>query len=206
MKSKWEKIQELYKNKYTKPLLFFGFYFIFFTVIIVTFAFSPSTSNNDITEKNLWDDITNNYEYLYEIETSNNIITLEGKHYGNKNLLTKKINDDVTDEIYIFYNDMYIKSSNEWIINNNYELVDDAFDNRLLSIDYIKSLVGDSEKINSITNFDESITDKYQFGNINIEVISSNNELRKIKLYLPLYKINLQYKNINRVQDFVVEK
>jgi hypothetical protein len=206
MKSKWEKIKKLYNNKYTKPLLFFGFYFIFFAVIISAFSSFKSTSNNNIKEKNLWDDVTNNYEYLYEVDTSDIIITLEGKRYGNKNLLTKKINNKITDEIYTFYNDMYIKSGNEWINSNDYVLVDISFDNRLLNIDYIKSLIGDSEKINSTTNFDESISDTYQFGNISIEVISSNNELKRISLSYPLYKVILQYKNINKVQDFVVKK
>jgi UDP-N-acetylmuramate-alanine ligase len=45
-----------------------------------------------------------------------------------------------------------------------------------------------------------------KFNNINIEVTSANNNLNKISLSLPLYKVTMQYKNINKVKDFVVEK
>jgi hypothetical protein len=205
MKSKWERIKELYNNKYTKPLLFFGFYIIFFTIIIVAFS-TVDRSNNHIVESNPWDYITNNYEYLYEIDSNNNIITLEGKHYGNKNLFDKKVNNVLTDEVYTFYNDIYVKSNSEWINNNNYVLVSDLFDNKYMDINYIKSLIVDAELMNSTTSFDESITETYKINDLNIEVVSVNNEIKKITLVLPLYKIILQYKNINRVQDFVVEK
>jgi hypothetical protein len=205
MKSKWERIKELYNNKYTKPLLFFGFYIIFFTIIIVAFS-TVDRSNNHIVESNPWDYITNNYEYLYEIDSNNNIVTLEGKQYGNKNLFNKKVNNVLTDEVYTFYNDIYVKSNSEWINNNNYVLVSGSFDNKYMDINYIKSLIVDAELMNSTTNFDESITETYKINDLNIEVVSVNNEIKKITLVLPLYKIILQYKNINRVQDFVVEK
>jgi hypothetical protein len=205
MKSKWERIKELYNNKYTKPLLFFGFYIIFFTIIIVAFS-TVDRSNNHIVESNPWDYITNNYEYLYEIDSNNNIVTLEGKQYGNKNLFNKKVNNVLTDEVYTFYNDIYVKSNSEWINNNNYVLVSGSFDNKYMDINYIKSLIVDAELMNSTTDFDESITETYKINDLNIEVVSVNNEIKKITLVLPLYKIILQYKNINRVQDFVVEK
>lgn len=39
-----------------------------------------------------------------------------------------------------------------------------------------------------------------------IEVINENNVLKKVIMSFPSYNIKLQFKNINQVNDFVVEK
>ena len=76
---KLEKLKKLSKSKYFKPLIFFGFYFVFFTVIIV--SMSPSNYQAEKEEKieTKWQDIKNNYEYLYEIEKDDQVVILEGK-------------------------------------------------------------------------------------------------------------------------------
>jgi hypothetical protein len=202
----FEKIKELWKNKYTKPLLFFGFYIIFF---IFLFAVSSPVDSTIVDEdkKNAWDNINNNYEYLYTIEFSdNNIITLEGKKFGNKCLYDKKINDVFDSQIYTFYDEVSKKIDNTWTSINDLVIVSDNFDNNLLDIKYIKDLILDSELTNSTTNFDGSKNETYQFSNIKISVTSEESVLKKIVLFHPLYKVTLQYRNINKVKDFVVEK
>ena len=106
-----EKLKEISKTRYFKPLLFFGFYFVFFAVIIATMQPSSNPINNEKGVNSNWKDITNNYEYLYEIETEESVITLEGKKYNNKNLFTKKTNDIIDSEVYTFYEKTSIKKT-----------------------------------------------------------------------------------------------
>ena len=206
MKWDWKKIKELSKNKYTKPIFFFGFYFLFFAIIIAVSSVNGNVEE-DTTEKNGWDDINSNYEYLYEIQTNDyKTITLEGKTFGNKNILTKKIDSVIDSEIYEFYDEIYIKKDNIWTASNDVILVDESLDERLLNVNYLKNLIVDAELINSTINFDNSKSDVYQFGNININVKSEENTLKSIYITNQTYKILLQYRNIDEVKDFVVEK
>lgn len=209
---KWDKdkLKAILKNKYTKSVLFFGFYFVFFMVILS--MMSPNdVSEGEKTNINMWDNITNNYEYLYEIKLSDNqIISMEGKKYNNKNLFTKSVNGIVDSEVYIFYDDISIKKDGIWSDGNSFGIIDYIFDEKYLDIDYIiryiKELVADSELIDSKTNFDESRSDIYKFGNLDIEVISSQNILKKVTIIEPACTLAIQYRNINNVKDFVVEK
>jgi hypothetical protein len=166
---------------------------------------NSNTDNN--TSKDMWENINSNYEYLYEIKNSDNqIISLEGKKYGHKNLFIKKIDGTVDNEIYIFYDDLMIKKDNAWTSVNDFEMVDNTFDERYLDTAYIKRLIDDSELMDSETNFDGSKSDHYEFGSLDIEIISESNDLKRIMITEPLYQIILQYRNINHVKDFVVEK
>lgn len=206
MKSKWDKLKELSKNKYTKPIVFFGFYFIFFSVILAIASLN-NNQKQEVEEKSMWDMIGNNYEYLYNIDSNNNlIISLEGKRYNNKELFNIKVDGVKNEEIYRFYDDIFVKVDNAFIQNEKFILISEFFDKNYFDINYIKNMVADAELMDSKTNFDGSKSDVYVFGNITIEVINSNDNLLKILITDPLYKIAMQYKNINRVKDFVVEK
>lgn len=204
---KLEKLKKLSKSKYFKPLIFFGFYFVFFTVIIV--SMSPSNYQAEKEEKieTKWQDIKNNYEYLYEIEKDDQVVILEGKKHNNKNLFTKKVNDDLEAEVYVFYNDISIKTEDDkWEKVDDFILVDESFNEKLLDINYLKEIIEDSEFISKNTNFDESISEKYKYNDIKLEVIHENNILRKITFSIPSYNIELQYKKIGELKNFVVEK
>lgn len=205
MKFNWQKIKEFSKSKYGKPLLFFGFYFIFFAIVF-SLPINNNADKNNNSDKDILDKISNNYEYLYVIETSSGqTIELEGKKFNHKNLFAKKIDNNIDDEVYIFYDEVKVKKDSEWISNNSFVLVDESFDENLLNISYLKLLIADSEKMDSKTNFDGTKSDFYQFGNINIEVISANYILQKINVLQDRLSIKLQYRNINSVKDFVVE-
>ena len=204
---KLEKLKKLSKSKYFKPLIFFGFYFVFFTVIIV--SMSPSNYQAEKEEKieTKWQDIKNNYEYLYEIEKDDQVVILEGKKYNNKNFFTKKVNDDLEAEVYVFYNDISIKTEDDkWKKVDDFILVDESFNEKLLDINYLKEIIEDSEFISKNTNFDESISEKYKYNDIKLEVTHENNILRKITFSIPSYNIELQYKKIGELKNFVVEK
>jgi hypothetical protein len=169
---------------------------------------SPNaTPNVNNVEDNMWDNITNNYEYLYEIKMPNDqIISFEGKKYGHKNLFMKKINNVIGSEVYIFYNDVFVKKDDIWVEDNT-DAIKYAFDERYLDIEYIKLLIADAELMESKTNFDGSNSDIYVYNNLNIDVLSEKNVIEKISILdSSLYQITLQYKNINQVEDFVVEK
>jgi len=75
-----------------------------------------------------------------------------------------------------------------------------------LDINRLKIIISDAELISTVNNFDGTKSENYTFDNLNIEVISENNVLKKILIKTDIYNINLQYKNINEVKDFVVEK
>lgn len=206
MKLNMGKFKELWGNKYAKSLLFFGFYLIFFAVVLTVFR-PTETPGDNTEEKSIWDNINTNYEYLYEIEFSDNqTVTLEGKKYNNKDQFIKKVNDVIDSEVYMFYAEIYVKSNEEWAISDTFILTNDTFNNQYFDIKYIKLLIADSELIDSTTNFDGSKNEFYTFGNLNIEVVSEGSVLKKITVTDPLYKLTLQYKNINKVIDFVVEK
>jgi hypothetical protein len=205
MKEKWDKLKELSKNKYTKPLVFFGFYFVFFSVLLSLAAqYTPKVEN--VVEHDLWGDITDNYEYLYEVKTNDNqTIKLEGKRYNNKEIFTKKVNDILDSEIYIYYDKLSVKKDNVWLASPEFVLIDDSFNDQYFDLAYIKLLIADSEHMDSIDNFNGSKSDIYVFNKINIEVISEEEVLQRILISTPLYELDLQYKNINEVDDFVVK-
>lgn len=208
MKFNKDKIKEFMKSRYGKPLIFFGFYFIFFAFVLLLLRPSGTVANDiDENTTNVLNNIVNNYEYRYDVTLADGqVITLEGKKYNNKSLFTKMINDITDSEIYNFYDDTYVKNGDKWVPNGTYVLIDQGFNNQYFDIDYLKTLIADAELIDSKTNFDDTKSDFYEFGNIAIEVVRDKKAIKKIDIIDPLYKINMQYKNINEVKDFVVEK
>jgi hypothetical protein len=207
MKWNLEEIKKFFKSKYAKPILFFGFYFFFFTIIIFSFSTTNNSEIKNNNEKNIWSNISNNYEYLYEINVIDSVnIKLEGKRYNNKNLFTRKVNDEDSKQIYTFYDAIYINDNDKWLLNNDFVIVDTSFDNKLLDLVYIKKLLDDIEPFKTENNFDGSIRDTYITDSKNIIVVRTNNDIEKIEISYGLFDISLQYRNMNKVKDFVVEK
>ena len=85
-------------------------------------------------------------------------------------------------------------------------MIDESFDDRLLDINHLKTIIEQAELIDTKNNFDESISEIYKYNDMEIEVINENNVLKKVIMSFPSYNIKLQFKNINQVNDFVVEK
>ncbi len=200
---KFKDIKEKLSNKYIKALIFFGFYLIFFIVLFA--SMSPNTTPNTEEEKDMWEEISNNYEFRYDIAFSDNLITLEGKRYNNKELFTRKIDNVLDKEIYRFYDDFSIKVADKFEKADQLILVDDKFNNNLLDISYIERIINDGELIKSATNFDGSLVDSYLFNNTAIDVLSENKKIKRIDINDGDYKVSLQYKNINKVKDFTVD-
>lgn len=195
--------KEILDNQYTKPLLFFGFYFFFFLFL---FSFI-NIDKIDINEenKNSWKNINNNYKYKYEITNNDNIVILEGKKYNNKELFIKEINGIKEAEYYRFYNDFYIKEDKYKKLEVFY-YVDESFDHNLIDINYIKTITIESNLINKETNIDKTISEIYETDNIKIEIITENDILQMVKINKDNYIILLQYIDIDKIEDFVVEK
>ena len=220
----WEKIKmlnEKRKNKYFKAIIFFSFYFIFFLAIILLSSINNNVNENNNKNKNngpeikdKWEVINNNFEYLYQIkikdENNNDLnITLEGKKYKNKNLFTKHINDELYGMIYIYYDEVKIKKENDWEKVEYFDLVYPDFNENLIDISYLKTIIKEASLINKETNFDESIIENYKYlinenEEINISVLTKNNLITTITITGSDYELILQYKNINKVEDVIV--
>jgi hypothetical protein len=214
MKDKIKALREKLKKKYMKAIIFFIFYFLFFLFIVVI-----SKSDNDIEEKeniddveynDKWLDLNNNYEFYYDINIfDNENIVLQGKRYQNKNLFTKYINGEKDNIIYTFYDNIYLNQNGIWEENNNFELIKKDFNYNLIDINYIKQIVNDAIFIEEINNFDETVEEKYLYSkeginDINIVVVSLNEKITKIKLETINLYLVLQFKNINEVENFVI--
>ncbi|MDD3048601.1 MAG: hypothetical protein PHQ89_01245 [Bacilli bacterium] len=210
-----KKVKEMPGNKYTKALAFFGFYAIFFIMI---FVLSSKALNNEDTnkedetktvEKTKWELLTNNFEYLYNINiTENNKvinITEEGKKYNNKNYFVKKINGAIDSYVYTYYDDVYLKIDDEYIKTDNYIYVYNNFNNKLINLEYLKTLIIKTNFKEKTTNFDESINEKYVVDNIEINVVTIDDLVSSISVKTTNVDIILQYKNINKVADFVID-
>jgi len=204
---KLKDLKEKWQGKYFKTIAFFVFYFFFFAFVILLFSNESDTDKTAVKEVNMFDSISNNYEYSYSIsKTDGSFVNLSGKKYNNKSLFTIFKTNEKSVDIYKFYDQMSIKTDNEWIDVSSYILVDENFNENLLDINRLKIIISDAELISTVNNFDGTKSENYTFDNLNIEVISENNVLKKILIKTDIYNINLQYKNINEVKDFVVEK
>lgn len=204
---KLKDLKEKWQGKYFKTIAFFVFYFFFFTFVLIFYPNRSDTVKTEVKQVNILDSISNNYEYSYSVSKEENIIAnLSGKKYNNKSLFTINKPGEKVVEIYQFYNQKSIKIDNIWNNVSSYVLVDDSFNENLLDINRLKIMISDAELISTVNNFDGTKSENYTYDNLNIEVISENNILKKIIIKNNIYNIVLQYKNINKVKDFVVEK
>jgi hypothetical protein len=207
MKWNLEEIKKFLKSKYAKPILFFGFYFIFFTIVLLSFSPTSNGDNKNDGEKSIWSNIGSNYEYLYKININDSSsIKLEGKRYNNKNLFTRTVNDEESMQIYTFYDDIYINDNDDWLLKNDFVIVDASFDNELLDLIYIKNLLADIEPFSTENNFDGSISKTYVTDGKNITVVSMDKNIKRIEISYGIFDASLEYRNINKLKDFVVER
>lgn len=204
---KLKDLKEKWQGKYFKTIAFFVFYFFFFTFVLIFYPNRSDTVKTEVKQVNILASIYNNYEYSYSVSKEENIIVnLSGKKYNNKSLFTINKPGEKVVEIYQFYNQKSIKIDNIWNKVSSYVLVDNSFNENLLDINRLKIMISDAELISTVNNFDGTKSENYTYDNLNIEVISENNILKKIIIKNNIYNIVLQYKNINKVKDFVVEK
>lgn len=137
-------------------------------------------------------------------------ITFLGKKYVNKDVYNKYVNTVLDSTVYTFYDKAYIKQDKTWIKQDNFVKVYPSFDNNLIDLKYIKSIRTKASLINTINNFDGTTEEDYTYttdtnSQITFSVTFKANTISKITVKASNVDIALQYKNINQVQDFVVE-
>lgn len=195
-------IKEKLENKYIKAAVFFGFYLLFFGFF---FLFTSSPENKPIvkTEKH-WTDIKKIYEYeavIKDLQTEE-AIKITGKRFFNKNLFTKG-----EDEVYYFYDEIYLKNEDDLFEKiNNYEMVSETFNDEYLDINLLKEKLTEDKQIDKVINFDESETTKYIVNDEEYLITSNQGVLKEIKIITKDYLIEIKYKNIDKVEDFIVKK
>lgn len=195
-------IKEKLENKYIKAGAFFGFYLLFFGFFFL-FTSSPETKPIEKIEKQ-WTDIKKIYEYeavIKDLQTEEEI-TITGKRFFNKNLFTKG-----EDKVYYFYGEIYLENEDgKFEKVDEYEMVSETFNDEYLDISIIKEKLTEDKQIDKVINFDESETTKYIVNDEEYLITSNNDVLKELKITTKDYLINIKYKNIDNVEDFVVEK
>ena len=96
-KINFRKIYEYVRDPKNKPVLFFGFYFVFFLVLAILFRMSPNTTNVKTTNKtpksehyyNLGKIEDANYHFKYDYNINNVITSFEGDRNGVRQLFTR---------------------------------------------------------------------------------------------------------------------
>lgn len=198
-----EKIKELLKNKYIKAGTFFGFYLLFFGFFFIISASTPEPKPITKIEKH-WTDIKKIYEYeavIKDLKTAEQI-KITGKRFFNKNLFTKG-----EDEVYYFYNEIYLKNENGIFEKiDKYEIISETFNDEYLDINIIKAKLTEDKQKDKIINFDESETIKYVVDTEEYYITSDKDVLKDMKIITKDYLIEIKYKNIDKVEDFIVKK
>lgn len=149
-------IKELWSNKKTRALVFFGFYFIFFLVISILFRISPSVDNS-VTQENsdfnvslILDNfekyVKNDYKYSFMINNDN--ITIDVKD-GVKNIY--------------YQGNKYILISNKFYLETEYSLElinqNEIFPDILLNVVNIEDLIKELE--NLTVRYDSVISENF---------------------------------------------
>ncbi|MFA5696181.1 MAG: hypothetical protein WC917_01810 [Bacilli bacterium] len=198
-----KRIKELLENKYIKAGAFFGFYLLFFGFFFLLSVSKPETKPIEKIEKH-WTDIKKIYEYEAVIKNlqTEETITITGKRFFNKNLFTKG-----KDKVYYFYGEIYLENEDgKFEKVDEYEMVSEKFNDEYLDISIIKEKLTEDKQKDKVINFDESETIKYVVDTEEYYITSNNDVLKELKIITKDYLINIKYKNIDNVEDFVVEK
>jgi len=203
-----------FQSSYSKELLFFGFYFIFFAFLILL-----GLNNKDLVWKN-YDKkeeagneekeniILDNYEFLWEIkfkeESNIDKLLLEGKRYHDIFLFYKYIDGLYEGEFYLEKDHLKIKLE-EGLEDYEKELIKADFNNRWLDVNYIKEYIKEGDFIEKFERFDGTISKKYKIDdNFFITLSSKKDGIEEIIVDNILFDIFLQYKNVNKVIDFSI--
>ncbi len=93
MKKVLEIIKELRKTPRGKAVLFFGFYFIFFFVLILMIRTSPKNPSMPIEEEKetfpIANYLTKKYQFIYTIQENQKEEVYQGKKFENRSLFQK---------------------------------------------------------------------------------------------------------------------
>lgn len=93
LSSNMEKIKEFMGDSRKRAILFFAFYFVFFSILIVMVRTAPvkeenkEKPNDTKLEENQEKEV--NYQFIYTIEEENRLTIYEGKAYHNKESFTE---------------------------------------------------------------------------------------------------------------------
>lgn len=139
---KWlEKIKEIKEQKNCKAILFFGFYMIFFLVLILTIKFSekrplPSADEYEKGSKYTFylDNIAgNNYHYVYTITQDGVKYEYDGVKYNEQELFKFNLKDYYrNDDNFFINNGIWLKNESPYVydkfldINNVAQIIEAA--------------------------------------------------------------------------------
>lgn len=170
-----EKISEFLKSPKSKPVLFFGFYFIFFLVLALLFRMTPATPKNQVPQArpkhyyNLGKLEDGNFHFDYKYNINNIMYTYTGDQNGVRQIFSRSSNNVVED--YYGYTNLFMQKQNGvWNKCNNpyvfYEFLD---------VNNIKKILSKATFMSKTEFQDESKSYTYQISTSTLEKIISNN-------------------------------
>ena len=86
------------------------------------------------------------------------------------------------------------------------EIISETFNDEYLDINIIKAKLTEDKQKDKIINFDESETIKYVVDTEEYYITSDKDVLKDMKIITKDYLIEIKYKNIDKVEDFIVKK
>ena len=178
-KINFRKIYEYVRDPKNKPVLFFGFYFIFFLVLAILFRMSPNTTNIKTTNKtpksehyyNLGKIEDANYHFKYDYNVNNGLTSFEGDRNGIRQLFTRKFGDTLNN-FYGYRNLFMMENNNTWEKCDSPYVLSELFD-----VSVIREIL-DKATFMSKTEFqNKRYSYNYNISTTTLEKIINNNSI-----------------------------
>ena len=217
------KIQEFRKKSYGNSILFFGFYLIFFIIVIALIRTSPAKKDVEYQKNNMvgiTSILNKNYSFSYKVVLDNNTYLYKGDRlgdnlsftYNEKEYFQNNSNTYIKEENWIsienpikfkyFFNEENL----EKILNNLYYESNTTYESGKIVYNFLIS----SNSLNSLIDNNETDYDEIP----NKVTISVNNDIESISFDLDSYckinklcnnslKINIDYDNYNGVKEII---
>ncbi len=217
------KIQEFRKKSYGNSILFFGFYLIFFIIVIALIRTSPAKKDVEYQKNNMvgiTSILNKNYSFSYKVVLDNNTYLYKGDRlgdnlsftYNEKEYFQNNSNTYIKEENWIsienpikfkyFFNEANL----EKILNNLYYESNTTYESGKIVYNFLIS----SNSLNSLIDNNETDYDEIP----NKVAISVNNDIESISFDLDSYckinklcnnslKINIDYDNYNGVKEII---
>ncbi len=180
-KINFKKIFEYIKNPKNRPVLFFGFYFVFFVVLAILFRTSPSPKDtSQATDKNIpksehyynlgkIEDA--NYHFKYEYNINNIVTSFEGDKNGVRQLFTRTVGG-VSNNFYGYRNLYMMFDNNTWQkCDNPYVLVE------LMDTSVIREILEKATFVSKTEFQNKRYSYNYNISTETLESIINNNSI-----------------------------
>lgn len=174
---KWKKVYKYVRDPKNKPVLFFGFYLLFFIFIAVLVRLSPvkdTRPNKDTDARgnhyyNLGKLDDTNYHFKYEYNIDSVLTSFEGERNGLRELFVRKYNNSL-DNFY-GYRKLYMQQLNGvWQKSDSPYLYDELFD-----VDVIREILENATFMSKTEYQNKSHSYTYQISTTTLEKILYNN-------------------------------